>query len=160
MTLYEINAALEAAYDAAVDPDTGEIINEAAAQALDNLSMAKDDKIENIALWIKNLNAEADAINAEKKKLAARQAAAENKAESLKRYLSGALAGEKFKTARVAISYRKSESVQIDEGAKLPLELMTTPKPVPNKTAIKEALKAGEVIEGVCLVTNNNIQIR
>lgn len=160
MTLYEINAALEAAYDAAVDPDTGEIINGAAAQALDNLSMAKDEKVENIALWIKNLNAEADAINAEKKKLAARQAAAENKAESLKRYLAGALAGEKFKTARVAISYRKSESVQIDEGAALPPELMTTPKPVPNKTAIKEALKAGEVIEGASLVTNNNIQIR
>ena len=39
-----------------VDLETGEIIDE---EALANLSMERDTKVENIALWIKNLLAEA-----------------------------------------------------------------------------------------------------
>lgn len=160
MNLYEISNAIVEAYNSAIDAETGEIIDEAALAALDALEMARDEKVENIACWIKDINAEAAAIKTEKQALAARQAAAERKAESLKRYVQNALAGETFKSAKVAISYRKSESVQIAEGAMLPEKYLTYVEPTPNKVELKKALKAGEIIEGATLVTNSNMQIK
>lgn len=68
--------------------------------------------------------------------------------------------GEKIKTSKVAISWRKSENVQITAGAFLPDEYLTYKEPEPNKAAIKKALKAGTSIDGATLVTTNNIQIK
>lgn len=78
-SLYEINAQIEQAWSAAVDPETGEIISEEAAQAVEQLTMAREDKIENLALYYKNLTAEAKALKNEKLALEARQSAAEKK---------------------------------------------------------------------------------
>lgn len=166
MTLYEIDSALEAALEKAFDPETGELIDEAAFEQTEALQLARDAKIENVALWIKNLNSDAEALKAEKEAFAAREKAAKNKAESLKRWLAFALAGEKFKTDRVAISYRTSEAVEIDDPANA-YELMTIndafvklPAPEINKTAIKAALKEGAELPGVHLVQRSNIQIK
>lgn len=159
-SLYEINAQIEQAWSAAVDPETGEIISEEAAQAVEQLTMAREDKIENLALYYKNLTAEAKALKNEKLALEARQSAAEKKAESIKKYLTSSMNGEKYKSEKVAISWRKSESVSVDENAFLPDDYMTFKEPVPNLTAIKKALKAGEKIDGATLTSSNNIQIK
>ena len=159
-SLYEINAQIEQAWSAAVDPETGEIISEEAAQAIEQLSMARDEKVENLALYYKNLMAEVEALKAEKQTLAARQSAAEKKAESIKKYLAASMNGEKYKSEKVAISWRKSESVSVDANAFLPEEYVTLREPIPNLTAIKKALKAGEQIDGATLVASNNIQIK
>lgn len=159
-SLYEINAQIEQAWSAAVDPETGEIISEEAAQAVEQLTMAREDKIENLALYYKNLATEAEALKNEKLALAARQSAAEKKAESIKKYLASSMNGEKYKSEKVAISWRKSESVSVDENAFLPDDYMTFKEPVPNLTAIKKALKAGEKIDGATLTSSNNIQIK
>lgn len=159
-SLYEINAQIEQAWSAAVDPETGEIISEEAAQAVEQLAMAREEKIENLALYWKNLTAEAEALKNEKLALAARQSATEKKAESIKEYLASSMNGEKFKSEKVAISWRKSESVSVDANAFLPEEYVTLREPVPNLTAIKKALKAGEQIDGATLVASNNIQIK
>ena len=55
MTLYEINNAILEC----VDMETGEIID---SDKLSELQMAFDEKIENVALWIKDLKAESEAI--------------------------------------------------------------------------------------------------
>lgn len=159
-SLYQINAQIEQAWSAAVDPETGEIISEEAAQAVEQLSMAREEKIENLALYWKNLTAEAEALKKEKLALAARQSAAEKKAESIKEYLASSMNGEKFKSEKVAISWRKSDSVSVEEGAFLPEEYVVLKEPVPNLAALKKALKAGEKIDGATLVTSNNIQIK
>lgn len=159
-SLYQISAELEKAWEAAIDTETGEILDEEAMRAFDALSMAREEKIENIALAYKNVCAEAAALKAEKQSLAARQQAAENRAEWLKQYLSKSMNGEKFKTARVSIGWRKSESVQVDADAFLPDEYLTFKAPEPNKAIIKKALKAGEKIDGASLVTANSIQIK
>ncbi len=159
-SLYQINAQIEQVWSAAVDPETGEIISEEAAQAVEQLTMAREDKIENLALYYKNLTAEAKALKNEKLALEARQSAAEKKAESIKKYLASSLNGEKYKSEKVAISWRKSESVSVDENAFLPDDYMTFKEPVPNLTALKKALKAGEKIDGATLISSNNIQIK
>ena len=140
-----------------VDLETGEIIDE---EALANLSMERDAKVENIALWIKNLLAEAKMIKEEKDNLANRQKVCENKAESLKEYLSGFLAGEKFKTSKVNISYRKSERVDVSDITKLDDDYLKFKEPEPDKTKIKKALKDGVQLRGVQLVENRSIQIK
>ena len=116
MTLFELNKAIED-FDLIVDEETGEVLN---IDELDALNLAKDEKIENVCLWIKNLEAEADAIKTEEKNLEARRKSKENKVKSLKGYVSYALGGKKFETPRVAVSYRKSESVKIDDDYVIP----------------------------------------
>lgn len=154
MNLYEINEQIT---NCCIDTETGEIINE---EMLQELTIAFDDKVENIALWIKNLLAEAKAIKEEKDSLAARQKACENKAESLKKYLSSALCGNKFKTSKVSISFRKSESVQVDDADKLDDDYLKYTAPTVDKTKVKQALTAGIKLQGAQLVTNQNIQIK
>lgn len=161
MNLYEIDAAILSL----VDRETGEILDYAAFEAL---KMERDQKLEGMALWYKNLTAEAAAIKAEEKNLAARRAALEAKAERLKGYLAEALGGSKLTTARVACTFRSSQKVEIrDEGEFIRtmqesqhFEYLNYPKPTVNKQAITEAIKAGKTVEGAELVTNNNITIK
>ena len=152
MKLYEIdNAILEC-----IDMETGEIID---AEKLDALNMERDAKIENVVLWIKDLKAEAEAIKAEKLALAERQKVAENKVESLKKWVAYALGGQKFSTAKCAVSFRNTESVEVtEEGLEALMkehdELLTYKAPEPNKKAIKDAIKDGLSVAGVQLVQN------
>lgn len=155
MNLYEIDAAIMAC----IDEETGEILDQ---EMLDKLNMDRDAKIENIALWIKNLRAEAEAIKAEKQVFAARQAIAEKKAESLKNYLAGYLAGEKYKSAKVAVSWRKSETVEVDDVYKLPEEYLRYKELEVKKAELKNAMQLGFDFSeaGARLVQRQNIQIR
>ena len=107
MNLYEIEAEMLTCIS-----EDGEVID---LEKLDALTMERNSKVSNIACWIKDLKAEAEAIKAEKQNLDKRQKVAENKAASLREYLAGFLNGEKYKDARVSISYRKSTAVQIAE---------------------------------------------
>ena len=94
LSIYDIDLALIEASEAlnnVFDEETGEVTDidvfEALKAEIDGLQMARDQKISNVACWIKNLNAEAAAIKEEKQKLAKRQAVVENKSENLKKYL-------------------------------------------------------------------------
>lgn len=157
MKLYELSKAIEA-FDLEIDEETGEIIN---LDELDALQLARDEKIENIALWIKDLTAEAAMIKQEAQNLTKRQKTAEKKAESLKHYLTENLAGEKFKSPRVAISYRKSKSVLIKEPGSIPDEyVVTSVEQKANKVLIRKALEAGEAVRGCELVETQNLQIK
>lgn len=161
MNLYEIDHAIMQAYDETVDPETGEIINDAALAALDGLQMEFDRKAEGILLWIKNLTAEAEALKKEKQAFEERQRRAERKAESLKQYISGVLHGEKFSTDRVAVSWRRSESVEFSgDVSSLPEDCLRYRDPEVNKTELKKRLKAGESYEGAKLVQNQNMIIK
>ena len=154
MNLYDIDRAIMECIDA----ETGEVVD---IDKLSALTMERDTKVENIALWIKNLLAEADALDAEKKAFEERAKAAKAKAESLKRYLTDALAGQKFKTTRVQVTFRASQSVNITDEAALPQEYVRVKtETAPDKTAIKEALKAGIAVTGAELVDTLNPQIK
>ena len=152
-TLYEINQEILNC----VDMETGEIID---MDKLGELQLAFDVKVENIALWIKNLLSDAEAIKAEKNRLAERQKSCENKAKSLKEYLNTYLDGQKFKTPRVSISYRKSDAVEVTDITKVKAEYLKPVEPEVDKNKIKKALKEGAKLEGVILVQNQNMQIR
>lgn len=152
MTIFEIeNEILNC-----VDEETGEVID---IEKLNELQISREQKIENVALWVKELKAEAEAIKKEKLVLAERQKSAENKAESLKKWLAYVLDGEKFKTAKCSVSFRKTEAVEVTEDGIKNLmkehdELLTYKAPEPNKKAIKDAINDGLNVQGVQLVHN------
>ena len=152
MKLYEINEAILSC----VDPETGE----ADAEKLDELMLMREEKLENLALWVKDLKAEADAIKAEEKALAERRQAKERKAESIKAYLEKELAGQKFETSRAVCSFRKSQKVEITDLDKIPDDYLRYSAPIADKTAIKAAIKDGLKIEGAELVDSVTMSIK
>lgn len=152
--LYEIDQGILEC----LDLETGEVID---PERLESLSMERNQKIENVVCWVKNLLSDADAIKAEKDALAEREAKCLKKAEDLKKWLAEALGGQKFSTAKCAVSFRRSETVEIADVALIPPELLrvkTTTEP--NKTAIKALLKDGQEVVGCSLVENQNLQIK
>ena len=60
--LYEINESIVAAFERGIDAETGEILSEKALEELAKLEMERDEKVEGIALWIKNLLADAEVL--------------------------------------------------------------------------------------------------
>lgn len=152
MTLYEINAEISAC----IDGETGEVID---FDRLSGLVMERENKLEGVALWIKNLEATAKAIKAERDVLKVREEQAEHKALMLREWLSGALDGEKMETPKVKVSYRKSTAVEVDD--RLPKKWCSK-KIVytPDKIAIKTAIQNGKKITGAKIIEKQNIQIK
>lgn len=141
-----------------VDQETGEVI---APEHLEALQMEREQKIEGVVLWIKNLLADAAAYKAEKNAFEMRQKEAEAKAESLKQWLAKALAGEKFHTAKCAVSFRTSQKVEVLDLNNVPEELLRKTTSVePDKKTIKAWLMAGVAVPGCRLETCLNTQIK
>ena len=161
MTIYEIDQKLMEL----VDPETGELLD---YEAFATLQMEREDKIENMGLWVKELDAESAAIKREIDNLNERKKAAEKKADSLKRYLSVILNGEKFKTPRLAVSFRSSLKTEIqDETACLEwLEenghdnCIKYAAPVISKDSVKAIVKSGILVPGVRLVENRTAVVK
>ena len=165
MNLYDIektlNEFMENGFEKYVDTETGEFDEQGFNDELGQLELAKDEKIENIGLFIKNLSADIVELKAEEKALAERRKAKENKAEYLKNVLSVSLGGNKFETAKIALTFRKSEQVKIVDEEKLPKDFLKEKVTVSaDKTAIKKAIKAGQAVVGAELVEIQNLQIK
>lgn len=158
MTLFEIDKAI-AEFEFDIDEETGEILN---YDVLDQLQLDRQQKIENVGCLIKNLEVDSEALKAESKNMAARAKVIDNRISSLKGYLQHALQGEKFSTTNVAITWRRSESVDILSEDLIPdeycsIEQVTLRKP--DKKAIKAAIKAGQEVQGALLNEKQNVQI-
>ena len=152
-TLYEIDAAILAC----IDLDTGEIIDE---EQLASLQMERSAKIESVALYYKNTLSDAAAYKAEKDVFAEKERRASATAARLKEWLAEALQGEKFKTARVNITYRKSDSVIVDDVLNLPPRFVKFKDPEPDKLAIKQAIKDGEEVNGARIESKQSVTIK
>lgn len=158
MTLYEIDQNIMSLLN-----EDGEITD---PEAFDALQITRSEKLEGIACWIKNLNADIKAIKDEEERLKERRIHLVNKVSSLSGYLEHALNGEKFSTPRVAISYRTSSAVEITDNvafvdwAKSYDPSLLHIKAEPNKTAIKNALNGGMEIPLAQIVERKSMQVK
>lgn len=167
MKLYELAADYEA-FIAAVE--AGEIPEEAIADTLESIESSIEDKADNIACILKNIDAERAAIKAEEDKLAERRKTKEKDYEKLKKYLSDMLlkcGKTKIETPRNKITFRASEAVVVEDesafvewAARGHDEFLTYKAPTINRTEIKKALKNGTEISGAYIESNQNIQIK
>lgn len=166
-TLYELDQALKLAMDQvfeSIDSETGEITDQIDFTVIDQLKEDRNKKLEGIGCYIKNLTAETDAIKSEIAALSKRVSAKNRKIEHLKAYVSDSLnlSGQnKFETAKVAYSFRKSKSVNVIDLDKVPDEyIKIKTEKSPDKTAIKRAIKSGETVPGATIETSFNLQVR
>ena len=169
MTLYDIDNRILEIIERGfiVDEETGEIIDahEEVSAKLEELEFDRTAKIENIALYVKNLEALTLSLKNEENALAERRKAKEKRIESLKNYLTNSMvaAGENgIETSKVCISFRKSEAVvadmnKLDEAY---IAVKTTIDRKPDKAAIKKAIKEGIAVEGAYIETKQNLQLK
>lgn len=164
-SLYEIDADIAAAILDCVDMETGEVID---LEKLEALQMERNQKLEAVALYYKNMCAEAAMLKAEEQAFVDRRKAAEKKAEGLKAYLSAALDGQTLATTKVAINFKRSKAVEIDNEAEFIEyakqhdldDLLSYKAPTISKTAVKDAINAGRDVPGAAIVERYNIQIK
>lgn len=160
MTIFQIDDKIQNL----VDPETGELMD---YEAFEALQMEREKKLDNVGVWIKDLQAQAKAIKAEEDTLAERRRVIEAKAERLRGYLDMALQGSSFTSARCDIRYRKSTAVQVVDEEKLirwakrnKLKDLFTVTTKVNKTNIGKLLKEGTPVAGASLEERQNIQIK
>ena len=154
MKLFEINEEIESL----IDFSTGEVLD---PEAFDNLQMARTEKLQNIALLYKNMTSDAKQLKELEKEYSDRRKRCEKTAEWCKETLARELAGEKFEdeNKRFKISWRKSEKVEITNEDVIPAEFVKQTISF-DKLAMKDAMKNGNVIDGVQLVETQSIQIK
>ena len=142
-----------------------ENIKELIKKSIDQLTLETNEKIENIIKYIKNLEAEAEALEKESKRLNDRKVRTLKKVDNLKGYLkdfTSSLESKKYHTGIFNISIRKNAAAVVVENEFLvPDEFCKTEiiRKV-DKIALKEKLKSGEVIEGVKLQRSESIIIK
>lgn len=164
MQLYEIDKrymeVLEQGFS--IDEDTGEILFD--AENMDKLDVEFNDKVDNIACYIKDLNGLSESISNEIKALQERKKQNDAKAERLKGYIASSMQLRnlnKLESARNKLSFRKSVSVMVEDESKIDEDLFTIKMEKKlDKNKVKALLKEGIEVEGCKLVENTNLQIK
>lgn len=112
---------------------------------------------------IKQAESEIEIIESEIKRLEALKSARAKMANRMKDSLKNAMelfGIDKLESPTLKVSFRKSESVDVDEPF-LPDEYFNVREVrTPNKAKIKADLEAGKQIQGACILTKNNLQIK
>jgi phage host-nuclease inhibitor protein Gam len=157
LTLRQIVDAMLDAIDAA----DGEV-----TPAVDALDLALADKVEAYGAVIAQLQAEDKALTELATEYLARRDARQRQVTSLKFRLEQALrdAGvDKLKTKTCSVWFQETTSVQLENEAMFlesAPDRFVTVKTYVNKTAIREALEAGEQVEGAAIVARRGLRIR
>jgi hypothetical protein len=165
MDIYTLSTdlqALQSRMETWAEEHEGDITEFPLLDELEKVTGDFKDKALSIAEWIINLRANAGAISDQAKALSARAKAIDNKADRIEAYLEKNIPpGQKLENARCRIGWRKSEKVVCNIPAlELPCEYIRVADPTPKLDELKKALKAGNQIEGVEIITNQNIQIK
>lgn len=164
MTLYELTNDYSELLELAEDPD---IDPQAFLDTLEGIEGALEDKAENYAKVIRTLEGDAAACDAESKRLRNKKQTIENNIKRMKAALQFAMqttGKTKFKTQLFSFGIRKNPaSVVMDETylENIPERFLIPQDPVIDKKALKDALKAGEDLEGVAhLEQSESLMIR
>lgn len=163
MKLYELtNLFADFAYRLEQAETPEEI--EACSIALDGIEFSFDEKVENTAKLIKNMEAEVAAYDAEEKRLKAKKLSTKKKIDNLKEYVVDSmefLGKDKVKAGVLNISIRNNApSVDVLDEASIPKEYFIEQEPKLNKTLIKEAIKGGIEVPGTQLIRTRSLQIK
>lgn len=142
-----------------------ELDEQTIADTLEGYSAEFDDKVISIASFIRNLEATAEAIKKAEEAQAERRKSLEKKADFLRAYLISnmkAIGKTAIECPLFAVKIRQNPpSVQVIDDAIIPIHFMTIKsQTVLDKKKLKEALEAGEQIEGASLIRNNSISIK
>lgn len=157
MNLYELSVAFQEVQNMELDP-------EVMKDTLDSIEDAIENKAENIAKLVRNLESDVKAYKEEEERLKTKRQATENKVKWLKTYLEDnmKLTGKtKFKSGMFNFSIQKNPvSVNILDERIIPEEFLIPQLPKIDKTALKDVLKNGVEVPGAELKQTEGLRIR
>lgn len=167
-TLYEITRELVLLKDFdALEPTNGEPEEnrlEQLRQALDNLNMKFVDKVTNIVKFLKNLEAQRDAVASEAKRLSDRKKAIDNRIDWLKNYVKTAMQAtqsEKIKYALFTIYVGQSQpSVEVLNIDEVEEQFIKIKKEVDKTKVLEQVKSTGVIPAGVNIVQGTHLVIR
>lgn len=135
----------------------------AVAAAMDAADAALEEKLESTAKVIRNLEAEADGLEAEEKRLKARKMAVKNRIADIKGYVKEnleAIGKDKVEAGIFKWSLQFGPGrVEITDETKIPEEYFVK-EIKPLKTEIKKAIENGAITEGAEIVREKSIRLR
>lgn len=163
MTIYEITndylQLMQMMEDPELDPQT-------LADTMEGIEGELEDKADNYARVMKNMEADLNGIKAEIERLSTRKKTIENNIKRMKEALQFSMettGKTKFKTDLFSFGIRKNApAVVMDEPyiENVPERFLKYSDPTINKTAIKEAIQNGEDLEGLAhLESKNSLRI-
>ena len=157
MNLYELSLAFQEVQNMELDP-------EVMKDTLDSIEDAIENKAENIAKLVRNLESDVSAYKEEEDRLKTKRQAIENKVKWLKTYLEDnmKLTGKtKFKSGMFNFSIQKNPvSVNILDERIIPEEFLIPQLPKIDKTVLKDVLKNGIEVPGAELKQTEGLRIR
>ena len=157
MNLYELSVAFQEVQNMDLDPEVMQ-------DTLDSIEDAIENKAENIAKLIRNLESDVSAYKEEEDRLKTKRQATENKVKWFKTYLEDnmKLTGKtKFKSGMFNFSIQKNPaSVNITDEKAIPEEFLIQQPPKVDKTSLKEILKRGIEVPGAELKQTEGLRIR
>jgi hypothetical protein len=146
-----------------IEDNEGELTPEI-EQQLALTSDGFNEKALSYGLVVKHFDDETAIIEKEVDRLMEKLKQAKKRKELFKQILSDAMQQfgvEKIDTPTLKLSFRKSESIEIEDESKVPFSYVEE-KVVKNisKTKIKEDIKQGISVPGASLITKQNLQIK
>jgi len=159
-SLYEIAVMYRQVLD--MEPESDDEFG-AMMTALDEIQGELTEKADNIVRYMRNLNAEAEALKAEETALYKKRKAAENKAERLKAYLAAQMTLCGLRELRAGLFKLRFQptapAISIVDESAVP-EKFHRVKVEIDKLAIRDALKNGEEVPGIEVQRGETLVIR
>lgn len=181
MNLFEISQDFRDVFDQLAllmeeedTPERNEMLS-AAWDTIDGIEGMMNQKIENAVMYLRELEADADAITAESKRLSERAKIKENAAKNLKAYILTAMQRTDTKTIETArckvtvklnpeaVTFESKENEAVFRDWAMSNErtdLLTVSEPTVNRTAVKKALQSGEDLPFAQLTRSKSIMIK
>jgi hypothetical protein len=164
LSLYALSANYLQALDFLTDPEA-DLPIEAVNDTLEALGGELEDKAVNVAKFLRNLEATAEAIKAAEADMAKRRKALESRAQWLKNYLKGNM--EACSISKIECPFFKL-SIQNNPAAVNVINENAIPEQFKeqvitckiDKNAIKDAIKTGQSVPGAELVNSTRLVIK
>ncbi|PEA85659.1 siphovirus Gp157 family protein [Bacillus thuringiensis] len=160
MKLYELTSnfnQLQQMIEDGVDP-------EVVQDTLQAIEEAFDEKVQGAALLVRNIDAQAEAIKVEEKRLADRRKAFENNVKGIKDYLYQQMVAvdkRRIKGTLATVGIQKNPaSLDIASDAVIPPKFMIPQEPKVDKKALLAAIKDGMQWDGITLKQGESVRIR
>lgn len=158
-TLYELTNQYQQLLELESEIDEQTFID-----TLQSIDEAIEDKAENLAKVIKEIESTVSVITNEISRLQSKKQTLNNRVANLKTYLQGEMEKvnkTKVKGALFTVNIQNNPpSLKVENTDKIPKSFYIEQEPTLDKKALKEAVKNGEVIEGVALVQTRSVRIR
>lgn len=158
MTLYEMTGAAAELYELL---QNGDIDEQVYADTLE--AIGAEEKLESYCKIWTQLETDAANYAEEIRRMTERKKTLENNIERMKEAVGTFLRAtgqDKAKAGTFTVSFGKSKAVNVYDETKIPERFLKPQPPKIDKIAIKDAINAGEIVEGAEIVVNEGVRKR